>query len=141
MTQSGRDGRLAPTTAFDEVSKLLFCKLKDEKGTKGDTYKFRLEPMSRQKKFTTELILSIRKQKGRFRVFREDIRLDAKVVYNVVEHLQELAINKIDLDTKGVAFERFMQDFFKGKMGQFLRHARIVEFAVKMLNHEKTDLV
>ena len=49
-------------------------------------------------------------------VFKDDIRLDPKVVYNVVEHLQGLAINKIDLDTKGIAFERFMEDFFKGKM-------------------------
>src|SRR3990167_2650921 len=36
-------GRLAPTTAFDEVSKLLFCKLRDEKTTKkGETYKFQI---------------------------------------------------------------------------------------------------
>ena len=34
-------GKLAPTTAFDEVSKLIFCKLKDEKTTeKGEHYKF-----------------------------------------------------------------------------------------------------
>jgi len=42
-------------------------------------------------------------------VFKEDIRLEPKIVYNVVEHLQGLAINKIDLDTKGVAFEKFME--------------------------------
>jgi type I restriction enzyme M protein len=36
-------GRLAPTTAFDEVSKLLFCKLKDEKDTlKREPYKFQI---------------------------------------------------------------------------------------------------
>jgi type I restriction enzyme M protein len=52
----------------------------------------------------------------------------------VVEHLQELAINKIDLDTKGIAFERFMQDFFRGKMGQFFTPRPIVDFAVQMMN-------
>ena len=37
-------GKLAPTTAFDEVSKLLFCKLKDEKDNvkKGSVYKFQI---------------------------------------------------------------------------------------------------
>jgi len=36
-------GKLAPTTAFDEVSKLLFCKLKDEKDTiNGESYKFQI---------------------------------------------------------------------------------------------------
>jgi len=58
-------------------------------------------------------------------------------VYNVVEHLQTLAINKIDLDTKGIAFERFMQDFFKGKMGQLFTPRAIVQFCVKILNPNK----
>lgn len=39
-------GRLAPTTAFDEISKLLFCKLQDEKESsitkKGEPYKFQV---------------------------------------------------------------------------------------------------
>src|SRR3989344_5304305 len=36
-------GKLAPTTAFDEVSKLLFCKLKDEKNTpNGEPYLFQI---------------------------------------------------------------------------------------------------
>jgi type I restriction enzyme M protein len=136
-------GRLAPTTAFDEVSKLLFCKLKDEKGTKkGDTYKFQIGTHeSAEEVFDRIDSIYQKAKKEDSEVFREDIRLDAKIVYNVVEHLQELAINKIDLDTKGVAFERFMQDFFKGKMGQFFTPRPIVEFAVKMLNPERTDLV
>ncbi len=136
-------GRLAPTTAFDEVSKLLFCKLKDEKGTKkGDTYKFQIGTHeSAEEVFDRIDSIYQKAKKEDSEVFREDIRLDAKIVYNVVEHLQELAINKIDLDTKGVAFERFMQDFFKGKMGQFFTPRPIVEFAVKMLNPERTDLI
>jgi type I restriction enzyme M protein len=136
-------GRLAPTTAFDEVSKLLFCKLKDEKGTKkGDTYKFQIGTHESAEEVYDRIDSIYQKAKKEdSEVFREDIRLDAKIVYNVVEHLQELAINKIDLDTKGVAFERFMQDFFKGKMGQFFTPRPIVEFAVKMLNPERTDLI
>ncbi|MEK6914478.1 MAG: type I restriction enzyme HsdR N-terminal domain-containing protein [Nanoarchaeota archaeon] len=36
-------GKLAPTTAFDEVSKILFCKLRDEKTTrKGEIYSFQI---------------------------------------------------------------------------------------------------
>jgi type I restriction enzyme M protein len=99
-------GRLAPTTAFDEVSKLLFCKLKDEKGTKkGDTYKFQIGTHESAEEIYDRIDSIYQKAKKEdSEVFREDIRLDAKIVYNVVEHLQELAINKIDLDTKGVAF-------------------------------------
>jgi len=136
-------GRLAPTTAFDEVSKLLFCKLRDEKDTKkGDTYKFQIGTHESAEEVYDRIDSIYQKAKKEdSEVFREDIRLDTKIVYNVVEHLQGLAINKIDLDTKGVAFERFMQDFFKGKMGQFFTPRPIVEFAVKMLNPERTDLI
>ena len=45
------------------------------------------------------------------------------------------------MDTKGVAFERFMEDFFKGKMGQFFTPREIIRFAVQMLKPEEDKLV
>lgn len=136
-------GKLAPTTAFDEVSKLLFCKLRDEKTTKkGETYSFQIgthETADEVFKRINAIYLKAKKEDAE--VFKEDIRLDPKIVYNVVEHLQELAINKIDLDIKGMAFERFMEDFFKGKMGQFFTPREIINFCVEMMNPERSDLI
>jgi type I restriction enzyme M protein len=136
-------GKLAPTTAFDEVSKLLFCKLRDEKTTKrGEPYAFQIgthESAEEVFKRIDEIYQKARKEDEE--VFREGIRLESKIVYSVVEHLQGLAINKIDLDTKGVAFERFMEDFFKGKMGQFFTPREIINFCVEILNPERSDLV
>ena len=136
-------GKLAPTTAFDEVSKLLFCKLRDEKLTKRDEpYKFQIgthETADEVFKRVNSIYLKAKQEDSE--VFKEDIRLDPKVVYSVVEHLQELAINKIDLDTKGIAFERFMEDFFKGKMGQFFTPREIIRFCVEMMNPQRGDLV
>jgi type I restriction enzyme M protein len=129
-------GKLAPTTAFDEVSKLLFCKLRDEKyKPKSDIYDFQIgtnETADEVYKRINAIYQKAKKEDEE--VFRDDIRLESRIVYTVVEHLQELAINKIDLDTKGIAFERFMQDFFRGKMGQFFTPRPIVDFAVKMMN-------
>lgn len=136
-------GKLAPTTAFDEVSKLLFCKLRDEKLTKrGEPYKFQIgthETADEVFKRVNSIYLKAKQEDSE--VFKEDIRLDPKVVYSVVEHLQGLAINKIDLDTKGIAFERFMEDFFKGKMGQFFTPREIIRFCVQMLNPQRGNLV
>ena len=114
-------GRLAPTTAFDEVSKLLFCKLKDERDTpKNETYKFQIGTHETSEDIYKRINTIYQKAKqDDAEIFKEDIRLDAKVIYSVIEHLQEIAFSKTDLDTKGVAFETFMTDFFKGKMGQF----------------------
>ncbi len=136
-------GKLAPTTAFDEVSKLLFCKLRDEKLTKRDEpYKFQIgthETADEVYNRVNSIYLKAKQEDSE--VFKEDIRLDPKVVYSVVEHLQELAINKIDLDTKGIAFERFMEDFFKGKMGQFFTPREIIRFCVLMLDPQRGNLV
>lgn len=137
-------GKLAPTTAFDEVSKLLFCKMKDEKdGTKNrDFYSFQIgthETATEVAKRIDSIYQEAKKQDEE--VFKEDIRLDPKVIYSVVEHLQGLALNKTDLDTKGVAFEKFMVDYFKGKMGQFFTPRPIIEFAVNLLHPKHNETV
>ena len=136
-------GKLAPTTAFDEVSKLLFCKLRDEKTTKrGDTYSFQIGTHeSADDVYNRINAIYLKAKTEDSEVFKEDIRLDPRIVYNVVEHLQELAISKIDLDTKGVAFERFMEDFFKGKMGQFFTPREIITFCVEMLKPQHGDIL
>jgi type I restriction enzyme M protein len=129
-------GKRAPTDAFDEVSKLLFCKLRDEKyKVNGDIYDFQIGTKETIEEVYKRVNTIYQKAKREDEdVFREDIRVEPAIVYAVVEHLQELAINKIDLDAKGIAFERFMQDFFIGKMGQFFTPRNIVDFAVKMMN-------
>ena len=136
-------GKLAPTTAFDEVSKLLFCKLRDEKLTKREEpYKFQIGTHESADEIYDRIDSIYQKAKKEdSEVFKEDIRLEPRIVYNVVEHLQGLAINRIDLDTKGMAFEKFMEDFFKGKMGQFFTPREIIRFCVKMMNPDLGDLI
>lgn len=81
-------GKLAPTTAFDEVSKLLFCKLKDEKQKKkNDHYDFQIGTNETAEEVYTRISAIYQKAKKEDEdVFKEDIRLDTKVVYTVVEY-------------------------------------------------------
>ncbi len=137
-------GKLAPTTAFDEVAKLLFCKLKDEKDThkKSDTYQFQIGKHETPDDVFKRIDAIYQKAKKMdAEVFKGNINLEPKIVYQMVEHIQGINFSKTDLDTKGVAFERFMQDFFKGKMGQFFTPRNIVDFAVKMLGVTNEALV
>jgi len=139
-------GRLAPTTAFDEIAKLLFCKLQDEKESsitrKGEPYKFQIGTYETADEVFNriDVIYQAAKQKDA-EVFKDDIRLEPKIVYSVVEHLQSINFNKTDLDTKGVAFERFMEDFFRGKMGQFFTPRELIRFSVKMLNPQTNEIL
>ncbi len=136
-------GKLAPTTAFDEVAKLLFCKLKDEKGTKKkEEYKFQIgSHETHNEVFNRIQEIYAQAKKDDPQVFKDRINLAADVVYNVVEHLQQLSLGKTDLDTKGVAFEIFMKDFFIGKMGQFFTPRPVVQFCVKMVEPKKEHKV
>lgn len=138
-------GKLAPTTAFDELSKILFVKIRDEKRAreKGEPYDFQIKTHERPKSVTDRI-------KGLYQeakdldpdVFTEDIRVDEARLFSVVNHLQGINLNQTDLDVKGVAFERFLGNYFKGDMGQFFTPREVVEFMVKIveLHHEEQVL-
>ncbi len=104
----------------------MFCKLKDEKSTpKNKRYAFQIGTNETSQEVCNRISDIYQKAKKQDEdVFKEDIRLEPNVVYTVVKHIQELHINRVDLDVKGIAFERFMQEFFKGKWGSFLRLVR-----------------
>ena len=136
-------GKLKPERAFDEVSKLLFCKIKDEKDTKQNTnYQFQIGTNEKVKE-VADRVRSIYEsaKKEDDEVFKEDIKLSDEIIYNIVEKIQNINFVNTDLDTKGVAFEVFMEDFFKGKMGQFFTPREIINFCVEMLDVKIKDKI
>ena len=147
-------GALAPTTAFDELDKLIFCKIWDEKWrdnapkTKGEPFAFQIISYPEDKddkqnlKAKTELEKRVRGlyEHGRKKdpeVFKDDIKLDKHKIYTVVQYLQDINLSKTDLDAKGVAFQSFMGEFFRGDFGQFFTPKPIVEFIVNSINIDK----
>ncbi|HXF44433.1 MAG TPA: N-6 DNA methylase [Candidatus Paceibacterota bacterium] len=137
-------GKRAPTTAFDEFAKIIFVKIRDEKKGRrnGDPYDFQIKTHETAENVYKRInALYQEAKKIDSDVFKEDLKIEPEELYTVVEHLQGISLDKTDLDTKGVAFEHFMEDFFKGKSGQFFTPRNIVSFAVKMMNIERDNLV
>lgn len=137
-------GKRAPTTAFDEFAKIIFVKIRDEKKGRraGDPYDFQIkthESAGNVYKRINAIYQEAKKIDPE--VFKEDLKIEYEELYTVVEHLQGISLDKTDLDTKGVAFEHFMEDFFKGKSGQFFTPRNIVSFAVIMMNIKNDDFV
>ncbi len=147
-------GALAPTTAFDELDKLIFCKIWDEKWrdnapkTKGEPFAFQIISYPEDKddkqnlKAKTELEKRVRElyEHGRKKdpeVFKDDIKLDKHKIYTVVQYLQDINLSRTDLDAKGFAFQSFMGEFFRGDFGQFFTPNPIVEFIVNSINIDK----
>ena len=142
-------GQLNPSEAFDELDKLIFCKIWDEKKDRkaGDPYDFQIitidqdeipEETKRRSKENEKLAERIFKlyEEGRKKdpeVFRDNIRLSPEKIRTVVGYLQDVNIGETDLDAKGRAFETFMGAFFRGNFGQYFTPRPIVDFTVGVL--------
>ncbi len=137
-------GKRNPSEAFDELDKLIFCKIRDEKRhrAKGTPYDFQV--------FTKELPEDLQKrirkiyEEGRVydpEVFREDIKLNPKELETVVGYLAKVNLSDTDLDSKGRAFETFMGSFFRGDFGAYFTPRKVVDFIVDVLPIENDDFV
>ncbi len=159
-------GELNPSEAFDELDKLIFCKIFDEKKRRndGEPYDFQIikvEPKSKDRQDiekadieTSEKLLkrlislyeegkNIGERKNDTEIFREGIKLNAAKARIVVSYLEGIDLLHTDLDSKGRAFETFMGSFFRGDFGQYFTPRNIVSFIVDSLpineNHRVLD--
>ncbi len=137
-------GRLSPPAAFGELCKLIFVKISDEqaKRKKGEPYEFQIKTHETSRRLADRIkaLYAIQREKDP-EVFTDTIKVDDATLRTVVSHLESINLSKTDLDTKGLAFEQFMDGFFKGDFGQYFTPREIIEFSVQMLKPTNEDLV
>lgn len=142
-------GQLNPSEAFDELDKLIFCKIWDERKPRkvGEPYGFQIITVSKKEEkdegkrrlIENENLCNRIKalyEEGRKRdeeVFRDNIRLPPEKIRTVVSYLENVNLSETDLDSKGRAFETFMGSFFRGNFGQYFTPREIVKFIVDVL--------
>ncbi|HLA59066.1 MAG TPA: N-6 DNA methylase, partial [Puia sp.] len=151
-------GQLNPSEAFDELDKLIFCKIWDERKHRfpGDPYDFQIITVHKEeiKNWESLSVDELRKEirdlenrrlsdrvfllydEGKIKdaeVFRDNIRLSPEKIRTVVGYLQDINMGDTDLDAKGRAFETFMDSFFRGNFGQYFTPRPIVRFTVDVL--------
>lgn len=142
-------GQLNPSEAFDELDKLIFCKIWDERKPRkvGEPYDFQIitipkreerDETKRRIKENENLHNRIKAlyEEGRKKdaeVFRDNIRLTPEKIRTVVSYLESINLSETDLDSKGRAFETFMGSFFRGNFGQYFTPREIVKFIVDVL--------
>lgn len=151
-------GELDPSEAFDELDKLIFCKIWDERKPRKKSEPYGFQVFSEQKKNETEteeerlqrenyaLLKRIQDLYGEGRkkdpeVFKDDIRLSAAKCRTIVSYLESVNLGKTDLDSKGRAFEEFLDSFFRGPFGQYFTPRPIVKFIVDVLPITNESLV
>jgi type I restriction enzyme M protein len=136
-------GRLSPPQAFSELCKVIFIKIADEKGTKrGTPYEVQIKTGESAGALRDRLVRIYddhrRKEPD---IFTSDLGIPAETLRRVVEHIQPVSISATEIDVKGLAFERFMDGFFKGDFGQYFTPREVVHFIVEMLGVEPGDFV
>lgn len=159
-------GQLNPSEAFDELDKLIFCKIWDERKDRrtGEPYDFQIITVDKEEiknwnklgerelqvtvrdlenRRLTERIFSLYEE-GRKKdpeVFRDNIRLSPEKIRTVVGYLESVDLGNTDLDAKGRAFETFMDSFFRGNFGQYFTPRPIVKFTTDVLPITNESLV
>jgi len=136
-------GKRDPAVAFDEMSKLLFARLYDERNT----------PISKFYRFQTgtnetEDVVAARvkelyneaRQVDPY-IYKEDIGLPNQKISRVVKTLEGISLLKTDLDAKGRAFEQFLSTVFRGSLGQYFTPREIVEFMVSFIGPSERDII
>ena len=149
-------GELNPSEAFDELDKLIFCKIYDEKKDRdiGEAYDFQVisvepennteEAKAKAEDETNKRLLKrlvdlyeegrkIGERKNDPEIFKDNIKLNAAKARTVVSYLEGVDLLSTDLDSKGRAFETFMGSFFRGDFGQYFTPRNIVSFIVDSL--------
>jgi len=137
-------GKLSPPTAFSELCKLIFVKISDEqqKRKKGEPYSFQIKTHETSGELSKRIKdLYLEHQKRDPDVFTETIKIADATLLTVVSHLENINLSKTDLDTKGIAFEQFMDGFFKGDYGQYFTPRELIEFCINVLTPTNDDVI
>ena len=129
-------GKRNPSVAFDELDKLIFCKIWDEKHPRknGDPYDFQIF----RDEDPEDLLARVKQiyavgEKEAPEVFKDGITLSAQETLTIVKYFQRINLNKTDLDSRGKAFETFLSSYFRGDFGQYFTPRPIVKFIVYSL--------
>jgi len=123
----------------NEMIKLIFCKIEDERTYPNRPPAFRAEPGENPETVARRIddlfrrVLADLREDGVFSEY-EKITLDARSVAWVVGQLQTGSLSKTNTDVVGDAFEVFAESRFVGEKGEFFTPRNVVRVAVKIAN-------
>lgn len=153
--------KLSPEAAFDEISKLLFMKIRferDNKGMKVFTKQEYLDAAQNHEKNVrpglkgTDLY-ALSYMQFLFRTtkefFKDDRLFDDKDEINIrensfiqiLEKLETFNLSDTQDDVKGIAFEEFLGTTFRGELGQFFTPRTIVDFMTYILDPQEGEII
>jgi type I restriction enzyme M protein len=146
--------KLSPEAAFDEISKILFIKIRFERDNTGnqifslDTFKKDKESYERYKPkggedFYQFLFSQTKQQFANDHLFDDNAKIEIREnsFEQIVKELEIYNLSTTSDDVKGIAFEQFLGKTFRGELGQFFTPRTIVDFMVSILDPQEGEYV
>ncbi|MHB8279755.1 MAG: N-6 DNA methylase [Candidatus Humimicrobiaceae bacterium] len=140
---------LDPISSFDEVNKLIFTKIQEEK--RSSEYKFVNRFTLEHFKTISDPSIEINKifedaneSENKYRIFDldEKIKLNKSTILSIVQLLEQKVMSKTKTDLIGLAYESFLPNIFRGdRLGQFFTPDRIKEFMIEILDPKIGNLI
>ena len=138
---------LDPTAAFDEMSKVMFCKLYEEKeNSKGNRFRLSIfdDSIDRLGINVVHKILEDAMLAPGYRdLFSPDVQINLqdRTIRKIVGLFENYDLGLTAFDVKGEAFEYFLGDTFTGGLGEYFTPRNIVEFIVEVLDPKIGDTI
>ena len=150
--------KLSPEAAFDEISKVLFIKIRYERESdKGQifskdrfvTNRKSYEALNKEmgvndaKPFYQNLFDKTKNQFAKDGLFEpnDTIKIKEASFEAIVKELEVYNLSRTADDVKGIAFEKFLGKTFRGELGQFFTPRTIVDFMVALLDPEEGEII
>jgi type I restriction-modification system DNA methylase subunit len=137
-----------PAQVFDEFSKLLFVKLYDEITMAGARATVQRRESAEQFAARVRWLFGQANVTPGFdHIFPEDtINADDLAIYEVFRQLQSYSLLETTsqvqgADVKGTIYEHIVGNTFRGELGQFFTHRSIVEFMVRFVGVDESQVV
>lgn len=133
-----------PTKAFDELSKLLFAKMYEEREIDDGNRKINRFTLAEVGRVGVDIIQNLWRDTVKSKRYRDvfsdedandQIDLPPEAIDKIVGILEDKSLGKTDLDVKGVAFEEFLSATYRGGgLGQYFTPREVVNFMVDLVN-------
>lgn len=150
--------KLSPEAAFDEISKILFIKIRYEReNDEGQIFskeRFVVNRKAYEKlnkemgvtdaiPFYQNLFEKTKQQFANDHLFDDNAKIEIREnsFEQIVKELEIYNLSTTSDDVKGIAFEKFLGKTFRGELGQFFTPRTIVDFMVSILDPQEGELV
>ncbi|MBN8852777.1 MAG: N-6 DNA methylase [Sphingobacteriales bacterium 50-39] len=147
--------KLSPEAAFDEISKILFMKIRYEREQAKTKALFSEEKFKILRDAYKETTGGVSKPFYQYffdqtkRVFAQDeifdpndsIKIRETSFLQIVKELEKYNLSDTSDDVKGIAFEEFLGRTFRGELGQFFTPRTIVDYMVDVLDPAEGEII